>query len=43
MIVLASLIPAVVLTTMLLRVKKQTKKLEPIKVRVQNDRRQFRS
>jgi len=41
MIILVTLIPAVVLTTMLLRVKKQTKKLEPIKVKVQNTRRPF--
>jgi len=37
MIVLASLIPAVVLTTMLLRVKKETKTLQPVKIRVQNN------
>jgi len=41
MIVLVTLIPAIVLTTLLVRVKKQTKKLEPIRVRVQNNRRQF--
>ena len=41
MIVLASLIPAVILTTILLRTKRQTKKLEPIKVKVQNDRRRL--
>lgn len=41
MIVLASLIPAVVLTTMILRTKKETKTLESIKVRVQNNKRQF--
>jgi hypothetical protein len=41
MIVLASLIPAVVLSILLLKTKKQNKNLEPIKVRVQNNRRQF--
>lgn len=41
MIVLATLIPAVVLTTMLLRTKKKTKKLQLVKVRVQNNRRLF--
>jgi len=34
MIVIASLIPAVVLTLMLLRVKRQTKELQPVKIRV---------
>ncbi len=41
MIVLASLIPAVVLTTLLFRIKKENKILEPIKVKVQNDRKRF--
>lgn len=41
MMILATLIPAVVLTAMLLRVKKHTKKLEPIKIKAQNTRRPF--
>ena len=41
MIVLASLIPAVVLTIVLIKTKKQKKNLEPVKVRVQSNRIQF--
>jgi hypothetical protein len=35
MIILASLIPALVLTTMLMRTKNKTQKLEPVKVKAQ--------
>lgn len=41
MIIVATLITAVVLTVLFLRTKKETKKLDPIKVRVKNNRRLF--
>jgi hypothetical protein len=41
MIVLTSLIPAVILSTLLIRAKKETKNVQPVKVQANDTRRPF--
>jgi hypothetical protein len=41
MIVLASLIPAIILTVLVIKTKNKIQNLEPIKVKAQNNKRPF--